>query len=127
MIQHYIQYLQPGVIMSDTYEKKIDHRDHEKVGVLPEYTFGFRFFDREEIEQNGEILRGTPKNFSGWTIEGEVKKLADISDMPDLRANMEGNGYDRVVITKYGQFIPIGEGDSARPVGMRQQNDKSDR
>ena len=113
MLKHYIEFLTPGIILSESSSEEVDHRDPALVK-LPENSFGFRFYDREEKEVEGELLVGEPKNFTPWSIQGEVFTLASIKErFPDERiliSNVERN-YGRVCKTKFGQFIPLGEKD----------------
>lgn len=122
MIKHYIEYLHPGIILSDSSEKQISHRDPQKIKFVD--FFGFRFFDREEKQIDGEVLSGKRKNYSGWYYQGEKYDKTDVmkkvKDNSILLRNMENNGYNFVLKTKYNQFIPLEDKDILlRPISNR--------
>jgi len=116
-IQHYIEWMYPGIISTDTSSEKIDHRDPQRVDKMKERVFAFRFFDRTVVD--GEELLGKDKNPSGiYYLGGSVMTLAEVKDKygddPDKRiliSNMENNGYDRIVMTKFGQSMPLNDQD----------------
>jgi len=114
MIQHYIEYLSTGIIVSDSSSKPITHRDPKKIKEDKNgWTFGFRFFDREELHDGAtdDILRGKKKNFSPWHYWGTpyTKEQVEAKFGKDCRAsrNMGYNDVERVVETKNGQLIPM--------------------
>jgi len=114
MLVHYVEFVYPGVIVSESSVRRIDNRDPSKVE-LPDGAFGWRFYDRIEIEQDGELLVGKPKNHSAWTYYGEVwnreQAILAFGGDSTLARNMEYNNIDRVVHTRYGQCIPLRESD----------------
>lgn len=116
MLKHYVEFLHPGIMVSETSVKEVGERDPVMIA-LPPRTFGFRFFDREEITVSGETLRGEQKNFSGWYYEGESYDLERLKrERPAehiLIENMETNHYAAVVMTRYGQAFPLRDGDIA--------------
>lgn len=107
---HYVELLYAGIFMSETNEKKVKKRDHTKIKA-PKDCFGYRFFSREETDSNGEILKGKKKNYSGYYYFGEVYTKEDVEKYVDnpriLLSNMSGNGYDKVVKTRLGNFQPF--------------------
>lgn len=56
--------------MSDTSDKSIESRE-DRVDI-PDHAYGYRFFDREEVDQDGELLGGKNKNHSNWFFLGEI-------------------------------------------------------
>lgn len=82
---------------------------------MPKGAYGFRFYDQEEEDRNGEMLKGVQKNYSGWYFIGRKMTLEDVKkEMPDskiLISNMECNRYKAVVHTKRGQCFSLGDND----------------
>lgn len=114
MIQTYIEYLYAGIIVSETSTKKVSNRNLPKK--IPNGCFGFRFLDRTEEIKHGENLVGEPKNYSHWYYtKGEVLNKEQVKikypSKEILIKNMEYNNISKVIITKYGQAIPLGEND----------------
>lgn len=111
MLKHYVEFMYPGILFSETSETPVKRRDSALVK-KPNMSYGFRFFDREETKKNGEILIGRNKNYSSvYFFGGEVYTLARVkAELPNkdiLISNMESNGYKRVVKTRFGQFLPL--------------------
>ena len=115
MIQHYIEYLSAGIIMSDSSSVASKHRDPTKVKL--EHSFGFRFFDREELHDHNtnDVLRGKKKNYSNWYYEGTPYTKQQVCDKfgedAIISRNMENNDINRVIETKQGQIIPMNKND----------------
>jgi len=110
MVKQYVEFLYPGALVSETEVKEVKDRDPSRLEV-PEGCFGYRFFDRQEAVVDGETLVGQPRNYSGMTYFGQAMTLAEVKrEMPDaltLISNMEGNGWERVVKTRRGNFQPL--------------------
>jgi len=118
MLKHYVEFLYPGLLVSETSVEEIAERDTKKVE-MSDSCFGFRFFDRTVSVIDGETLTGDRKNVSGWYYQGEKMTLEQVKasfgndrNYRILISNMENNGYDAVVKTKFGQFIPLNDGDT---------------
>lgn len=116
MIKHFVEYFHPGLIVSDTSTKEIPERALEYVLPLDKYTFGFRFYDRETIMSGEKELSGPKENYSMAYYVGNKKTLQQIEDENDpknetLLCNMKGNNYPAVVVTKFGQHIPLQKDD----------------
>ena len=117
MLKHYVEYLHPGIIVSETSVSEISERDVSKVEISVN-CFGFRFFDRTVTVVDGEMLTGDRKNISGWQYRGEKMTLDQVkatfgndSKYSILISNMECNDVRAVVRTQFGQFIPLNDGD----------------
>jgi hypothetical protein len=110
MTKHYIEFVYPGIMFSESSSKEIEHRDAKKVE-LPKGAVGFRFFDKEQTELDGETLEGKPKNYTGWRYKGRELTLEDVKrEMPGERiliSNMECNNWDKVVKLECGQIFPL--------------------
>lgn len=112
MIKHFIEYLTPGFFVAEDYSKEIPER---KLEYAPEHCSGFRFYDREIVDLDGELLQGKPKNYSPYYYKGteltldEVKKT--MSNHHILIGNMESNKWNRVVKLSGGQIWPLRDGD----------------
>jgi hypothetical protein len=113
MLYHYVQFFYPGVIITEVSSKRVANRT-DKIEV-PKNSFGYRFYDVEIQECNGEKLRGKDKNESHCYYVGRAMTLADVKrEMPNetiLIDNMERNDFKRIVRTKYGQSIPMDDND----------------
>jgi hypothetical protein len=115
MIKHYVEFLYPGILVSETSSREVKKREQPRQ--IPRNCFGYRFFDRREAVVDGEKLVGKPHKFSGNFYFGEAMTLADVKKLQPrdnykiLIGNMESNGYKRVVKTEFGQFMPIEKGD----------------
>ncbi len=116
MLKQYIEYFYPGSFVSESSAQEV--ADRTTPGELPKGAYGYRFFARSEVTQDGETLRGQQKDHSPMTYFGEVmtldevKALTPFSDYRILVSNMECNRWDRVVRTIRGQFMPLNAGDS---------------
>lgn len=113
MLVHYVRFLYPGILVSESSDRKIKSRKEEIK--LPKGAFAYQFFDREETEKGGETLMGKDKKHSGFYYKGREMTLAQVKkEMPDkdiLISNMECNGYERIVMTKFGQAMPLNKED----------------
>ena len=116
-MKFYIEFIYPGIFVSETSYQEITNEQYlhpEKI-TIPEHSFGFRFKEREEIEQNGEMLVGKFKNESGWYFKGErldkKQVIMETGENSILYKNMKNNHYDYVVKTEFGQYIPVGKND----------------
>lgn len=109
MLRHYVEFLYPdGGLEKEVFSRKLETLD------IPEDCFGFRFFDRHETKEDGEILKGKPRDYSNTYYFGEIKTLDDIKrERPNYRhliLNMELHGCD-VVYTRWGTYEPLMLGD----------------
>lgn len=109
-LKHYVEFLYPGALFSETSVEEVAERDPRKVQA-PRECFGYKFFDRLEVRVGDETLIGESKNHSGTFYFGRVMTLEDVKrEMPEadiLIRNMKGNGYDRIVKTRRGNFQPF--------------------
>lgn len=108
----YVEIFYPGSFVSKTSTKKVDSRISPDI---PENAYAYRFFDQEEVESGGEILKGEPKNKSGTYYLGEEftadQAMSAPWANPILKDNIKGNGYKRLVRTKFGQVMPLSDND----------------
>lgn len=118
MLKHYVEFLYPGLFVSEASVEEIAERDVKKVE-LPDNRFGFCFFDRTVTVIDGQTLTGDRKNVSGWYYQGEKMTLEQVkavfgndSNYRILISNMEGNGWNAVVRTKFDQFMPLEDNDT---------------
>ena len=109
MKQHFVTFYSPGTLFAEQSTKKIDSWDpdvamemargiKERYGATP---YGFRFSTRgrgpKDLDSS-EIDR-SPMYFLGGKIE-TIEEVRERND-PDERillSNMEGNGYDRIIV-----------------------------
>ena len=112
MIEHWVEYLYPGILISEDSHVKVDKRSGFK---LPKGSFAFRYYDVEVTTQNGERLTGKPKNKSPWYYEGKEMTLADVErEKPSesiLLSNMRYNNIKRICMTRYGQALQLNDED----------------
>lgn len=116
MLKHYVEYVYPGCIVSESSKREVTDRIPELAREkMPEGAFGFRFMDRQEMTSNGETLSGEFKDIGSWHYEGTMYTIEEVKSLfPDkeiLISNMECNHWNRVVKTKFGQFINLNDGD----------------
>lgn len=108
----FIRFFYPGSFVSETSVRQVESR--EAPTEIPKGAFGWNFYDKTLIVENGEELWGKEKNTSGKTYIGEVYDIARVkAEMPNERiliSNMENNGYKSVVVTGRGTF-PLNDGD----------------
>lgn len=113
MLQHYVTFLYPGLLFPNESSIKINSRDDKFE--IPKECFAYYFRDREEVEQDGELLTGDWKNVSGRFYFGEIfdeeMVKALVPDNKILLSNMRGNGWKELVKTRRGNFQPILEND----------------
>lgn len=107
----YVTFFYRGSFVDDTETRPADSRDPHQVDV-PEAAFGFRFFDRVEGEAEGVTVRSDALDLSPmYYVGARAYTLAEVrATVPDSRIlvrNMEGNGWDRVIRTRAGNFKPF--------------------
>lgn len=117
MIKHYVEFYHPGAFVSETSAVSIAERCPKVAAAMaPDSAYAFRFFDRREVEVEGEKLVGNPTNESPtYYIGGELMDYDAVRDrVPNneiLLSNMRGNRWEHVVRTRFGNFQPLNEGD----------------
>lgn len=109
MLKHYVEFLYPGLIVSESEEREVPSRDYKDLKKIPKNCFGFRFFDRVENTVDDEILYGQNKNYSKMYYPKANKySLSEVKEQfPDhniLISNMKNNGWKYVVRTRHGNF-----------------------
>lgn len=115
--KHYVELLYPGAFMPETEIREVKSRTVEAIGKIPEGCFAFYFFDRTEAkaEEDGEILRGKPKNESNkYYPKGTLYNLEEVKalNLPGhIVSNMESNNWSMVIMTHRGNWQPFEEGD----------------
>jgi len=119
MTEHYYaEFLYPGIIVSETSLKEITREQYlnPTTIVIPKGSFGFRVMHRNEVIEEGDVLKGLYKDTSGWFYAGRKMSMAEVEieygKDSILYRNMEGNGYDFVVKTECGQGFPLHEKDT---------------
>ena len=113
----YVEYLYPGLIVSETSRSEIEHNDPEKVEIK-EHCVGFRFIEQDFVIDGKEQYDGKTRVTSNWFFIGkrltldEVKKL--YGNDPSKRTlidNMEFNDIKSVCMTQFGNFMPMQDED----------------
>jgi len=117
-IRTYVEFLLPGTMFSEAETRPLPYRGAPITNV-PARCFGYRVFDRREVEEGGETLVGKPHNYSPTTYFGREYSVADlVRDMPHERvliSNIRDNGYHRAVRTRLGNWQPLRDGDLVVP------------
>jgi len=112
-LKHYVIFYYPGSLVNEEEIKLISSRK-DKIEI-PKGSFGYRFFDRTEVELDGEALIGKRRDYSVMYYMGKKMSLAEVKrELPKeevLIRNMEGNNYKYVVKTIRGNFQPFKKGD----------------
>lgn len=133
MRKHYVQFFSPGTFVAETTTREIDSWDVQIAvdmsGVIIErYSakpYGFKFLTMltsDPIDDGeGGLLEVEPKKVeeSGmYHLGGKLETLEEVETRDDpkeriLRANMRGNGYDKIVINtnSWKSMHPFREGD----------------
>ena len=113
----YVEYLYPGLIVSETSSKEVEHNDPMKVNIEGR-AIGFRFYEKDFINASGEQFEGKVKNRTNWFYIGKRLTFSEVQSrfgkMPKyetLIRNMECNGIPSVCMTEYGNFMPMEDGD----------------
>jgi hypothetical protein len=106
--KHFVTFYSPGTFVAETSEYPIDGWDVETAktiarSVKERYNatpYGFRFSTRSRgpADLDSKVSAESPLYYLGGTVEtlDEVKARATEKDRV-LLANMEGNGYDRII------------------------------
>lgn len=112
MLKHYVEFSYPESFVSEDVIREVAERNPALI-TLPKYAYAYRFFDRTEIIVDGEKLVGEPKNFSPLTYLGKVYTLEQVkAEFPKAKvliSNIECNGWERVIKTRWGIWIPLWE------------------
>ena len=112
MLKQFVEFFYPGSFMSETSEVEISTRTLP--AEVPQRAYGYRFFERQVAEVDGEKLVGQKKNFSGRVFLGEEVSLQDAiareGENSILVRNMRCNNWSRVGKTRQG-YIPLNDAD----------------
>jgi len=113
MIVEYIEWLYPGSFFAESSTEPVPNRERPRE--IPENANGYRFFSRQEIESQGEVLRGKNTNYSGWTYFGEEYDHDALNELGEdyniLKSNIISNGYRAAVKTINGNWYPLHDND----------------
>lgn len=109
MLKHYVEFYYPGSFLPETDVKEIKNRETKIT--LPKGSYGYQFFDIEEVVEKGELLKGQPKNHSGMYYKGKLysykEAQKEFADKKILLSNMKNNGWKWIVCTVAGNFQPF--------------------
>lgn len=113
----YVEYLYPGLIVSETSCKEIGHNDPTRVNI-EERSIGFRFFDKDFVIDGEEQYAGKVSNITNWFYIGKRLTFTEVQkrfgNNPKYRIlidNMRSNNISSVCMTQYGNFMPMEDGD----------------
>lgn len=128
-MKHFVEYYDGRRFFTEGYTAEVPERTiPAALAAVPEYAFGFRFFDMvDEIPNPPDLGPGLRvsvtrirQNISGMHFIGgqiltvdDVRALAKIDpqNYRILLANMEGNGWANIVKTRSGNTRPLEAGD----------------
>jgi hypothetical protein len=115
-LKHYVEFLYPGIFVSESSVNEVKDRDPDKV-VVPKECFAFLFFDRTETIVDDEILVGKRKNESGrYYINGVIYTLEQVKNQfPEskiLISNIQCNKWNKVIKTRAGNWQPFEKNDT---------------
>lgn len=130
--KHFVTFYSPGTLFAETTDKPIADWDvktavdmartiKERHGAIP---YGFRFTTRTRgpDDLNSHETAHSPTYYLG----GKVETLAEVQARNDpderiLRSNMEGNGYDRIIVNTNSWKVtrPLEPDDVVLDVDMR--------
>lgn len=111
MEKHFVTFYSPGTFFSEDTTKPVEAWDvdaavemargiKERYGATP---YGFRFTTRgrADDELDSKVIAKSPFYYLGGRIETKAEVFARNDPKENiLRANMEGNGYDRIIINE---------------------------
>jgi hypothetical protein len=80
MLKQYIEFFYPGMIVSESSVREV--ADRTPPTELPKGAFGYRFFSKNEVIQEGETLVGQPKDYSHTTYLGKEMTLEEVKALP---------------------------------------------
>jgi hypothetical protein len=115
----YVEFLMPGTLFAESDCAQVPSRDIRKLSV-PEHAFAFTFFDivTETVKVGGKTFRRggersqvSPKHYYGGHIYTLAEVQAEFTDEHTLLDNMRGNGYQRVIRCRTGNWQPFERGD----------------
>ena len=115
MIKHYVEFMLPGLIVSESCTKGIPLRIPVDVEV-PKHCYAFRFFDVEEIVFDRERFSGQRKNYSGYYfVNGELLDYDQVAEKLGndsiCARNMKCNGKEHVFASNSGGHYPFDDKD----------------
>lgn len=113
----YVEYLYPGLIVSETSSMEIEHNNPMKVDVK-ECSIGFRFYEKEFVIDGEEQFEGKTKNKTNWfyigkrlTFDEVRRRFGNDPKYATLISNMRCNDISSVCMTEYGNFMPMEDSD----------------
>lgn len=112
-LQHHVQFLHPGILVTETSTRPIDSRDPDEARLIAgRMTFAFSFYDTlPPLEVEGYTVRPERLNESGYFyLGGDIYTLADVETMDQFEgtatlSNMRNHGASHVIRTPYGQTM----------------------
>jgi len=108
--KNFIEYFFPGALFADSAMVDVPSRDvAEAKANAPAHAYAFRFITRgrHENELDSRVIDRSGMHYIGGTIYtvDDVKALPGKNDI--LLANMQCNGWDKVIRTPLGNFQPF--------------------
>ncbi len=110
----YVEFLHPGIFMSEESVKKVKSRDVLELKV-PKTAFAFKFFGIKStivdgIKLTSERLNISPTYFFGGRIMTLDEVCKELPDARTLISNMKCNHWDRIIRCRTGNFQPFIKG-----------------
>lgn len=112
MMKKYVEFLFPGSMFIETSEEEIE--SFTVPIKLPKGAFGYRFYQQQQIESEGEILYGEQKYEKGTYFKGKVYTKGEVKKKEGegvLYRNMDSNNWYRAIKTISGNWQPFTKDD----------------
>ncbi|MCK9434317.1 MAG: hypothetical protein M0R32_05725 [Candidatus Cloacimonetes bacterium] len=106
----YVEFQAPGILFAEMWTEDINSTDPNDIK-WPDNAYAFRIYKREDIEDNGNIYKGTASQVGPtyYHPDSKVETLAQLEARNDpknkiLVSNMKGNKWNEVVWSRWGSF-----------------------
>jgi hypothetical protein len=112
----YVELLYPGIFLPEESTMKVAHRDPITTARCYPAAYSFQFYDLTTVEvivdgksrtASGDRKNLSPKYYPNGRVLTQKEVASEDGDHRILISNMEGNGWDRVVKTRAGNYQPF--------------------
>jgi hypothetical protein len=106
---HYVTFWSPGSFVAEEWTVPVDSPDPRKVA-WPDNAYAFRMFKREDVIDGDKTYQGKPERIGKiyYHPDSSVQSLDEARTNPRatriLISNMEGNGWQQVIWTRWGTW-----------------------
>ena len=88
MLKHFVRYIRRGPEGKKSVYEEIPERDLRFVSIMDSQVIGFQFFDKVIVEEDGEVLEGKEKNYSGVYYKGIHMTKEELSHIETIHATL---------------------------------------